>query len=223
MKFWSILIVFFLLFSQLSIVYSLEYAHALTLQVEPKMEECFHEDIPANSDVELTFTVIRGGLLDIRTKIEGPDGVIYEDLIFFNHEAADGKQDHTQAWRVNKASSYKFCFDNKMSRFTAKVVDFEIYYHSTDGAIRGDKNEPASHDDVKTIEESVKRMGQSFDHVEKELNYLRNRESRHRETAESTNSRIFWYSLLEAVLLLTVSFSQAFYLKRAFDGRRSRA
>jgi hypothetical protein len=47
--------------------------NAITLQVEPQTEECFYVNNPANTQdsYSITFTVIRGGKLDIYLQVRG--------------------------------------------------------------------------------------------------------------------------------------------------------
>lgn len=42
---------------------------ALTMKIEPKVEECFSENLAAGDDVEVRWGVQDGGLLDIEVKV----------------------------------------------------------------------------------------------------------------------------------------------------------
>jgi len=42
---------------------------SLTLQVEPKVIECFYEQVPTNTEMTLYYQVVRGGLLDIKLTV----------------------------------------------------------------------------------------------------------------------------------------------------------
>jgi hypothetical protein len=41
-------------------------SQSFTLKVEPKSIECFHEELNPGTNVELSWAVLDGGLLDIR-------------------------------------------------------------------------------------------------------------------------------------------------------------
>jgi len=43
------------------------------------------------------------------------------------------------------------------------------------------------------------------------------RERAARDTNESTNSRVMWYSILEAVVMFSLGFWQIMYLKSGFE------
>jgi hypothetical protein len=52
----------------------LHSAWSLTFRVEPKSEECFYADVKPSTNVELTWAVIDGGLLDIRVAVSNNNG-----------------------------------------------------------------------------------------------------------------------------------------------------
>jgi hypothetical protein len=59
------------------------------LQVEPRTEECFYEDLKVGNKLTINFEVIRGGLLDIEFKLKDPMGnIAFQRLAFFNHKYA---------------------------------------------------------------------------------------------------------------------------------------
>jgi len=45
---------------------------SLMFQVEPKTEDCIHEDLKAGSTVEAQVLVTRGGKLDVRFRVSKP-------------------------------------------------------------------------------------------------------------------------------------------------------
>jgi hypothetical protein len=56
----------------LAIVYILAIvssAFGVTIKVEPKSEECFHEDLEQGVEFEVLWNVIDGGLLDVEYKV----------------------------------------------------------------------------------------------------------------------------------------------------------
>lgn len=73
--------------------------------------------------IPLRFRVVEGGLLDIRLLVHDPQGyVLREKLEFFNKERDEGVMDIKTTMR----QGYFVCFDNTMSRWTDKVVEFTI-------------------------------------------------------------------------------------------------
>jgi p24 family protein beta-1 len=70
-----------------------------------------------------------------------------------------------------------------------------------------------SADVVAPIEREVRALAQSLTSVKDEQEYIVVRERTHRNTAESTNSRVKWWSILQAVVLFSVVAWQVYYLK----------
>ena len=97
-------------------------ALGLVIQVEPKTSECFYQKITASSKVAFEYRVTRGGLLDINIKVTAPSGrVLHQELHFFR-----GADEGVTKFDAEEDGVYSFCFDNEMSRWTAKVVDFDV-------------------------------------------------------------------------------------------------
>ncbi|CAO3655014.1 unnamed protein product [Mucor hiemalis] len=70
-----------------------------------------------------------------------------------------------------------------------------------------------------TIE--IEELAESILAVKAEQEYIVARERRHRDTAESTNARVKWWSVAQLVLLVAVCGWQVHYIKHFFEVKRS--
>lgn len=76
----------------------------------------------------------------MRAQIEAPDkSTIFDQLLFSNVDDATGKMLDTivkkgHSFVTRQGGVYGFCFDNKMSRWTAKVVTFDLDVTTSDEA-----------------------------------------------------------------------------------------
>ena len=68
-------------------------------------------------------------------------------------------------------------------------------------------------DIVAPIEREIRQLASGLQSVKDEQEYIVVRERAHRNTAESTNSRVKWWSVLQAVVLFSVVAWQVYYLK----------
>lgn len=58
----------------------------------------------------------------------------------------------------------------------------------------------------------LRKLEDRVDAIHKEMMYQREREETHRDTNESTNSRVVWFSLMTIGVVFTVSVFQAVHL-----------
>jgi emp24/gp25L/p24 family/GOLD len=68
-------------------------------------------------------------------------------------------------------------------------------------------------DVVAPIEREIRALANGLTSVKDEQEYIVLRERSHRNTAESTNNRVKWWSVLQAIVLFTVVAWQVYYLK----------
>lgn len=68
-------------------------------------------------------------------------------------------------------------------------------------------------DTIAPIEKAIRLLASGLQSVKDEQEYIVVREKTHRNTAESTNSRVKWWSTLQAVVLFAVCGWQIYYLK----------
>ncbi|PRP83553.1 emp24/gp25L/p24 family protein [Planoprotostelium fungivorum] len=168
-------------------------ASALTFQVEPKSKDCFHKYLHAGSTSTITYFILRGGLLDIDMQVTGPIGeTIRSGLVFENGNFE---------FPVGVSGEFKLCWNNEMARWTAKVVNFGWEDN-------GEKDKPAAEKHTEPLDQTTGRIESLVANVQSDQMHLRAREARHRETADSTNYRVFWMSSLLSLLLIAVSVGQ---------------
>merc|ERR1711879_839473 len=118
------------------------------------------------------------------------------------------------------AGVYTICFDNTMSRFTAKVLQFNYLIHDKWGLPEADDDDQDPSELLQPMEKSARRISEELEVLSVHQQYMRNREMRHIWTQRSANVRIFWLSVLESIALLTISFAQVYYIKRFFKQNR---
>lgn len=181
--------------------------NAYITTLDAHAEECFFEKAIAGTKLGFTFEVIEGGFLDIDVTIFDPDGA----QIHHEPKASSGKY----TIEANKDGHYKYCFSNKMSTVTPKVVMFDIetarqVQHKLSGAQEQDR-----------MNGMIKELTSSMTSVKHELEYLSVRDRIHRRINEETNSRVITWTWVEFVILLGVSVGQVFYIKRFFEVRRA--
>jgi len=192
----------------LLVCYIISVSATLTVQVEPRASECFNTVAEAGQLVQVNFFVTRGGLLDIDLRITAPNKeVIYSGLQF------EGSQ---YSFTASMSGLHEVCWNNEMSRWTAKVVQFDV----TVGEEPDDESNYITHSSLNPMEDSISRLEHLLDNIQRDQFYLRVREQRHRDTAESTNGRVLYYSIFESFVLISISLGQVYYLRKVFETKR---
>ncbi|KAI0068887.1 supernatant protein factor C-terminal domain-containing protein [Artomyces pyxidatus] len=194
--------IFILSLSILSLLLNLVSAHLI--EVVASQKECFFEDLHINDKMTVTYQVGGGGHLDIDFWIADPDGTAVGKHI----KQSTGTVSITAA----KDGRHEYCFSNQMSTIADKIVSFNVH-----GVIYVGEGEDET---VAPIEREIRSLANGLTAVKDEQEYIVVRERTHRNTAESTNSRVKWWSILQAVVLFSVVAWQVYYLKSFFEVKR---
>lgn len=192
---------------------------ALAVRVNAGKDECFFEDIRiAGQKIFFHFEVTGGGQLDIDAVVTSPDGSIIW--------STEKEHEARILFKASISGQYKFCLSNKMSTVTTKTVAFSIQVSESAGRSTGNGNggrgsaAPGSLLAADPVERMAMQLADGLQELRNEQQYLKTRERIHRDTVESTNTRITLYSIGELVLIVVVGASQLWYLKSCFDKRR---
>ncbi|KAI9490884.1 emp24/gp25L/p24 family/GOLD-domain-containing protein [Zychaea mexicana] len=191
-------------------------ATALTYNVAANEKACFYlfADTPGKK-VGFYFAVQSGGSFDIDFVVQDPR----ERIVVDGQKARQGDYVFT----ANHVGEYSFCFANDMSTFAEKLVDFEITlehevrpnYQKTSSSAASQAPEPLSN-----MEESLFRLSGSLTSVARTQKYFRTRENRNSSTVISTESRIFWFALLESAAIIVMAFLQVFVVRNFFSVKK---
>jgi len=183
--------------------------HAYFVTVDAHAEECYFDRVVSGTKMSLMFEVAEGGFLDIDVKILGPDG----KTIYNGERESNGKY----TFAAHMDGVYKYCFGNKMSTMTPKIVMFTMDVGEKPKAGGGDKEADAHQN---KLEEMITELSTALTGVKHEQEYMEVRERIHRAINDNTNSRVVLWSFFEALVLVAMTLGQIYYLKRFFEVRR---
>lgn len=128
---------------------------------------------------------------------------------------------HNKGPKVDSPISYHVCFMNADAERQAQVIldvillseDISDDENSSSAGFQKDKH-------LTPLEQSLQNSITAANTVLKEMKYMEVREARMRETAESINTRVRWFSYLSVAVLLVVTYVQVTYLKRYFHKKK---
>ncbi|KAF9083636.1 p24 complex component [Mortierella sp. AM989] len=187
-----------------AILATIQSVAAYNVVVPAQERRCFFENLEKGDNIHLSFQVGEGGHLDIDFWITDPSGAFVEDATkapaaTFNYEA-------------KVSGKYEYCFSNAFSTVTEKIVGFNSF------VMKPIKEDPTHKSDP--LENDIRDLATGIQEVRNEQEYTLARERTHRNTAESTNSRVVWWSLFQSGILFLVCIFQITYLKRFFEVKR---
>lgn len=178
-------------------------AHNILLPSNGK--QCFFEKLKQNDELAVSFQV---GNRDARaTEQLACDFWIHDPnnkILVSKKEVSHG--DESVIASTN--GKFGYCFSNEGQSIGSKDVSFNIH-----GVIYIDVNDP----NADNLDAAVKKLAQLTREVKNQQGYIVVRERTHRNTAESTNSRVKWWSVFQLIVVGINSLFQVYYLKRFFE------
>ena len=175
-----------------------------------------------NSQYSMEFEVTRGGLLDIRLRVSDPNGlIVIERMAYFNRaDEALNEAEGRVSWTATMTGRYSICFDNSMSRWTAKVISFFVPHSnpaspttpSTSSADSG----AAKLADLGGMVDSIIKIADQLDEIEKLQHHQRVREQVWRDEGEASDANVQWLTVVEALVLVGVTVGELQYIRNWF-------
>uniref|UniRef100_A0A3Q3VVJ0 GOLD domain-containing protein n=1 Tax=Mola mola TaxID=94237 RepID=A0A3Q3VVJ0_MOLML len=178
----------------------------LTFELPDNAKQCFYEDITIGTKCTLEFQVVTGGHYDVDCRLEDPDGItLYKEM---------KKQYDSFTFTASRNGTFKFCFSNEFSTFTHKTVYFDFQVRSHPGNCFTTITLQSMESACVSIHEALKLVIDYQTH-------FRLREAQGRSRAEDLNTRVAFWSIGEAIILLVVSISQVVLLRSFFSDKKT--
>jgi len=83
-----------------------------------------------------------------------------------------------------------------------------------------DTTELAKKENLKPIEYELEKMEELVKRLKSDFDYMKDREALHRDTNESTNSRVVWLSILSILIVASLGVAQIYYFKSYFKSKK---
>ncbi|KAJ2955976.1 hypothetical protein NQZ79_g8117 [Umbelopsis isabellina] len=186
--------------------------------------KCLSQYVSENTMVIVTVKVGEG--YNQRVDLE-----IYDDSDSINKYATRrdvGEQGAKLAFNTHTDASIIVCFTNTLSEVLIVVTGFKNnagYKRSIDvdydiGAEALDYSKIAKAEKLQPLELELRKLEKVVQEIWDEMEYLKKREAKMRDTNESTNERVQWFSSLTLFALVSLGTWQVMYLRRFFKRKR---
>ncbi|KAJ5076217.1 transmembrane emp24 domain-containing protein [Anaeramoeba ignava] len=194
--------------------YCLISIQSLIFEIPGDSTKCFSEEFPPD-------TLIKGKYKSF-SYLPRTDFAIHdprEQMLYQKSAIAKGNF----AFTTENPGTYRFCFTTsntqrgpRRNRQMTQKISFT--YFSGQSAIDYDKI--IDSEQLTPIEGELKRIDGLIQEITSTMSYMKEREETMRNTNESTNSRVLWFSLLSILTLLITGFWQVYYLKNYFHKQK---
>ncbi|MCJ1246848.1 hypothetical protein MMC30_004057 [Trapelia coarctata] len=196
----------------LAYAFSIVSATALTYKLAPNEKACFFTFVDQrNAKVAFYFAVQSGGSFDIDYEVVGPN----DKAIMANQKERQGDFVFT----AQDSGEYRVCFNNEMSTFADKMVDFEIAVENEQRTSLPQK-QGTTPEQTSALEESIFKLSGQLSTINRNQKYFRTRENRNFSTVRSTEKRIFNFSIIESGMMVAMAGLQVFIVRFFFQGAR---
>jgi len=189
-------------------------ATALTYRMQPHEKACFYNAVEVKgAKVAFYFAVQEGGAFDVDYIVTGPNERVYLK--------GDKERQGDFVFTAADIGEYRFCFNNEMSTFAEKLVDFEISVENEQRKAALPVKEGAEiPDGANKIEDFIFKLSGQVSTMSRNAKYFRTRENRNLSTVRSTERRIFNFSCIVSLMMVTMAGLQVFVVRFFFQGAR---
>lgn len=190
-------------------------ASPLTFILTNRKDECFYvfTEKP-NTQIGYYFAVQSGGSFDVDYVISNPNDVVV---------ISDQKQRQGDfSFNADIVGEYEFCFSNKMLSYAEKVIDFQLKVDGLEQK-RAKLPVPANSKPIEHVEqmkETINKISTQLDGLLRTMQYYKTRSNRNQATVRSTESRIYYFSVFEVVLMVGMAALQIVVVQLFFKGLR---
>ena len=184
----------------------IQLVHSHTVLLPSYGRRCFYEKLTKGDELSVSFQF--GDRSPTSTQQQSGDFILYgashNEVLKNMYDVEHGEATITAPY----TGRYQYCFLNERSSIDTKDVTFNVY-----GVVYMDVDDPNND----SLDASVRKLSKLVKEVKNEQDYIVIRERTHRNTAESTNDRVKWWSIFQLIVVVANSLFQIYYLKRFFE------
>ncbi|KAI8053972.1 emp24/gp25L/p24 family/GOLD-domain-containing protein [Syncephalis plumigaleata] len=179
-------------------------------------KKCFTQWVPQNTLVMLNVNASPGAHMRVDVEVS--------DLTESRNEYAR-KKDITEtkiAFTTHEFSDISVCIMNHLAQGYTQGPEFfrRIEMHLDVGADAIDYDTIAKREKLKPMEVELRRLEKMVEEIVDDIEYLKRREAKMRDTNESTNERVQWFNILSIIALIGLGLWQLVYLRQFFHSKK---
>lgn len=203
------------LVSYLQIAWALKFEMAAHTGHDAKYSKCIRNYAAQDTLVVVTATTdgFRGDGQTLSMTIRDDYGNEYGKAKEVVGEKRMAFTSHADAW-------FDICFENALNTRRAVMNPFRQIELDVDiGADAKDWSAIQAAEKLKPVETELRRIEEMVQEIVQEMDYMRNREQKLRDTNESTNERVKWFAFGTMGMLVGLGAWQIVYLRSYFRSK----
>jgi hypothetical protein len=135
------------------------------------------------------------------------------------HKPKDVVGENRYAFTSHADSAFDVCFENVYTGAAKTTNPRHVELDIDIGADAKDWNAISAGEKLKPVEAELRRIEETVGEIVTEMDYLRAREQKLRDTNESTNERVKWFALGTMAMLVGLGAWQVVYLRAYFRSK----
>ncbi|KAH8725046.1 emp24/gp25L/p24 family/GOLD-domain-containing protein [Phaeosphaeriaceae sp. PMI808] len=135
------------------------------------------------------------------------------------HRPKDVVGENRYAFTSHADSAFDVCFENTYTGSSKSVNPRHVELDIDIGADAKDWNAISAGEKLKPVEAELRRIEETVGEIVTEMDYLRAREQKLRDTNESTNERVKWFAIGTMGMLISLGAWQIIYLRAYFRSK----
>ncbi|KAK1150473.1 transmembrane emp24 domain-containing protein 10-like [Acipenser oxyrinchus oxyrinchus] len=169
--------------------------------------KCLREDIHKDVLVTGEYEVSEQPNTKTNLKITDSSG----HLLYSKEDSSKGKF----AFTTEDYDMFEVCFER-----TGRVPDQLVILDMKHGVEAKNYEEIAKVEKLKPLEVELRRLEDLSESIVNDFAYMKKREEEMRDTNESTNTRVLYFSIFSMCCLIGLATWQVFYLRRFFKAKK---
>ncbi|XP_019864700.1 transmembrane emp24 domain-containing protein eca [Aethina tumida] len=210
------------IFSFLVLFIIIDLSTALYFHIGETERKCFIEEIPDETNVIVNYKVElydpkSGGFMPsspgigMHVEVRDPDDKTLLSRVY----SSEGKISFTS----HTPGEHVICmYSNSSAWFSGSQLRVHLDIQVGEHAIN--YGEVVKKEKLSDLQLRIRQLLDQVEQITKEQNYQRYREERFRQTSESTNSRVLWWSITQTAVLLVMGAWQMRHLKSFFEAKK---
>ncbi|XP_002128822.1 transmembrane emp24 domain-containing protein 10-like [Ciona intestinalis] len=186
-------------------------AYSIYFELPMDTEKCLREEIHKDVLVTGDYDVSTQPSVKVSLKVTDTNG----HILYQKDEATQGKF----AFTTDDYDMFQICFTSKAD-FKGKMPPQEVKLLLKRGVEAKNYDELAKTEKLKPLEVELRRLEDLSESIVQAFAYMKKREEEMRNTNESTNSRVLYFSMFSMLCLIGLATWQVLYLRKFFKSKK---